>query len=109
MSIFAHSLPEDDETRWEPLRDHLRDVGELTAQFARHFGAGETGRAIGLLHDIGKRSSAYQRYIRTPGANRGPDHSTAGARALLNAYDKRGQLAAFAIAGHHAGLADGVG
>ncbi len=71
------------------------------------FGAGAAARAAGLLHDIGKASAAYQTYIRSPEA-RGPDHSTAGARAAVAQYGGLGQLLAFAIAGHHAGLANGV-
>ena len=37
---------------------------------------------------------------------RGPDHSTAGARVAAAAYGALGRMLAFAIAGHHSGLAD---
>ena len=41
----------------------------------------------------------------TTGGRRGPDHSTAGARAATAAYPGPvGRLLAFAIAGHHARL-----
>lgn len=70
-------------------------------------------RAMGLLHDIGKCSAAYQHYIRQADAEataRGPDHSTAGAREAVEAYGHGiGRLMAFGIAGHHGGLMDGAG
>ena len=69
-------------------------------------------RVAGLLHDLGKYSREFQSRLRG-----GPpcDHSTAGARLAIERYgsgDPRkaspGKMLAFAIAGHHAGLADGV-
>jgi CRISPR-associated endonuclease/helicase Cas3 len=109
--VYAHSLPDTpDHSRWETLSHHLRDVGQLASEFADVFGAADWARAAGLLHDIGKTSRAYQRYIRTPGANRGPDHSTAGAREAIELYGpKVGRLIAYGIAGHHGGLMDGSG
>lgn len=67
---------------------------------------------MGLLHDIGKCSDAYQAYIRQPvedeRSQRGPDHSTAGAREAVEAFGRRwGRLLAYGIAGHHSGLMDG--
>ncbi|WP_448502753.1 CRISPR-associated endonuclease Cas3'' [Sphingomonas sp.] len=110
-SLFAHSLPGDpDRSRWEPLAHHLRDVGHRAADFASHFGASRLALAMGLLHDIGKCSDAYQRYITTPGSNRGPDHSSAGAREAVARFGPRqGRVIAYAIAAHHAGLMDGSG
>lgn len=109
--LYAHSVegraPQDG---WEPLIDHLRDVGELAATFAGRFGAPAWARAAGFLHDIGKASAAYQRYIAgEANAQRGPDHSSAGAREAETLYPRLGRLIAFAVAGHHAGLADGAG
>jgi len=107
--IFAHSLPTGlDTSRWEPLSDHLRQVGDRAAAFAEPFGAGRVALAAGLLHDIGKCSADYQGYIRGERA-KGPDHSTAGARAAVAEYGRMGRLLAFAIAGHHSGLMDGTG
>jgi CRISPR-associated endonuclease/helicase Cas3 len=65
----------------------------------------------GYLHDIGKVSSAFQGYI--SGAGPSPDHSTAGAvvadARYADPHDRLiARLVAFAIAGHHAGLTDGV-
>lgn len=75
---------------------------------AAKFGAGDAAYAAGLLHDIGKNSAAFQAYIRGNGAS--PDHSTAGAVEAVRLFPgPLGRLIAFAIAGHHAGLADGLG
>jgi CRISPR-associated endonuclease/helicase Cas3 len=66
---------------------------------------------MGVLHDIGKHSKDYQRYIRTPRTSetkaRGPDHSTAGAKEAGCRYGLLGRLMGFGIAGHHSGLMDG--
>ncbi len=112
--VYAHSLPEADRAGWEDLEDHLRAVGETSARFAAPFGWAEAARAAGRLHDIGKCSEAFQRYIATvsedSGGPRGPDHSTAGAREAESLFGPRlGRMLAFVIAGHHAGLADGDG
>jgi len=84
----------------------------MAGQFASVFGWGAAGEVAGRLHDIGKASEEYQSYIAQPRINvatRGPDHSTAGAREVRNRYGASlGQMLAYAIAGHHAGLADGV-
>lgn len=112
MKIFAHSTSDRSETGWEALAHHLEAVGNRAASFAAHWGAADMARAMGQLHDIGKCSAAYQRYIRQPageGAARGPDHSTAGAKEAALAYGKGiGRLMAFGIAGHHGGLMDGA-
>jgi CRISPR-associated endonuclease/helicase Cas3 len=108
--VFAHSLKGRPVEAWEPLAHHLTEVGERASDFASAFGWAGAARVSGLLHDIGKCSPAFQAYIAAPreGTGRGPDHSTAGARAANQAYPGfAGRLLAYAIAGHHAGLADG--
>lgn len=112
MQRYAHSVRGQPENAWEPLAHHLAAVGERAAGFAAHFGAEAMARAMGLLHDIGKCSDAYQRYIRQPdgeGAARGPDHSSAGAQEAVQAFGAGwGRLMAYGIAGHHGGLMDGA-
>ena len=39
---------------FQPLKEHIENVGERAAQFAAAFGAEEHGREAGLLHDVGK-------------------------------------------------------
>jgi len=45
------------------LEDHLRAVGDLAGEFVSSFGHAEWGQLAGLWHDLGKYSSAFQRYI----------------------------------------------
>ncbi|MQP68150.1 CRISPR-associated helicase Cas3' [Niveispirillum sp. SYP-B3756] len=106
--LYAHSGHRGDYESWEPLVTHLIDVAVLSAQFAGVFGYEAAGRALGLLHDVGKMAQAYQLYIRGQGPS--PDHSTAGAAIAGQHYGRSwGPLLAASIAGHHAGLADGDG
>ena len=42
---------------FQPLKEHIENVGERAAQFAAAFDAAEHGREAGLLHDMGKYSS----------------------------------------------------
>ncbi|GGG94693.1 MAG TPA: CRISPR-associated endonuclease Cas3'' [Oceanicaulis sp.] len=107
--VFAHSVQGQDREKWELLADHLQAVGSTAAQFASSFGAEAAAQCMGLFHDIGKCSDAYQAYIRQPqgDALRGPDHSTAGAREAVEAFGPLwGRLLAYGIAGHHSGLMD---
>ncbi len=107
--MYAHSISNRPKEDWEALAHHLAAVGEKAHSFAAPFGWAEAARVAGLLHDIGKASHEFQDYISKPstGGARGPDHSTAGAREASNAYPGGvGRMIAFAIAGHHAGLAD---
>ncbi len=107
MSFYAHTVagrPEDD---WEPLRHHLEEVGALAAARADRFGSTDIARAAGLLHDLGKYSRAFQ--DRLHGAKGSVDHSTAGAVwAKANLDPTWGRMVAHTVAGHHAGLADGL-
>ncbi len=108
---FAHSIAGLGRDHWEPLSAHARQVGDTAARFAAVFGAQHAAALAGYLHDIGKVSRAFQTYIE--GAGTSPDHSTAGAVVADSRYPAGGErliarLVAFAIAGHHAGLSDGV-
>ena len=106
------------------LDEHLRTVGRLAEGFADKFGAGDWGRLAGLWHDLGKFQPAFQSYIRrdsgfdpeahledsVPGR---VDHSSVGALHAVAHLGKNGdrgaaigQLLAYVIAGHHAGLPD---
>ncbi len=90
--------------REQSILEHAKNVSELCAEFAAPFGAEELAKQIGLAHDIGKYSEAFQRRIR--GEDIRVDHSTAGAQ---EAGRRIGAHAAYCIAGHHAGLPDGGG
>lgn len=110
MNNYAHSLPDtENKSNWHLLSEHLRETGRLAGEFAKHFGAGAEvlAQQAGLLHDLGKYSSEFQQ--RLQGDPTRVDHSTAGAQEALARYPKLGYLIAYAIAGHHTGLANGKG
>ncbi len=96
MDYIAH-LTED--KRVQKLVDHCENTAKLTGNFAAVFDEEKIGYQTGLLHDIGKYSQEFQKYIRGNGSS--PDHSTAGCQEC-----KRNMFSAFCIAGHHAGLPD---
>ncbi len=104
---YAHSAESANRRDWHRLSVHLEDTAERAAAFLDIAGLAEIGRAVGLLHDLGKYAPEFQ--TRLDGGSRVVDHSTAGAKAAIERYgDKLGKLLAFCIAGHHAGLANGV-
>ncbi|MCC6659992.1 MAG: CRISPR-associated helicase Cas3' [Phycisphaerales bacterium] len=120
--FYAHSLPERPRDEWEPLQDHARRVADGfegcpgARGFAAVFGAQDMARLLGLWHDLGKYSGAFQNYI-SSGENGLPgdphraemkgrvDHSTAGAQHAAS-RGQLGGLLAYCIAGHHGGLPD---
>lgn len=114
VGFFAHSLPPPHTiAEWEPLGKHLRDVSRMAAEFASGFGAAEWGAVAGRWHDLGKYSREFQEYLKSssdPDAAEESlkgrvDHSTFGARYARDKVGKhKGQLLAYCIAGHHAGL-----
>ena len=97
---FAHSRPDRPLTEWEPLEKHLDEVAQLAEEFAAAFDSSEWGRLVGLWHDLGKYRVDFQRRIR--GESIQAPHAGAGA-ALAHGI---APPVAFAIAGHHAGLAN---
>ncbi len=104
VTLFAHSHATAPN---EPLPDHLSDVAQLACLFATKFNAGDWGCVAGALHDLGKATPQFQ--ARLNGSKAKVDHATAGARMAIERFGDPGLLLAYAIAGHHAGLADGVG
>lgn len=104
--FYAHSLPEAGKQNWQALDDHLKCVAEMAATRAERFGMADAGYAAGLLHDLGKYSESFQR--RLEGFPERVNHSTAGAIIAKRQFRKGvGDLLAYCIAGHHAGLANG--
>lgn len=108
---YAHSgksPARSDRSDWQPLKGHLEHVAAYAYENAEKFGAGEWGRIAGLLHDIGKYSREFQVERLDKEDGRRVDHSTAGAQIAEDGYKPLGKLLAFCLAGHHAGLANGV-
>jgi CRISPR-associated endonuclease/helicase Cas3 len=123
---WAHSHAEaaDPADRSHGLVDHLQAVGLLASDFAVGFGP-DWARLAGLWHDLGKFRPGFQAYVRRDGdahiEGRLPPssektHSAAGALHAFEQFRQRwgmgGEQAAralaYAIAGHHAGLANWV-
>jgi len=106
------------------LEDHLRAVANLAADFSSFFQLTDTTLSwsyqAGLWHDLGKHRPGFQQYVRqadTPDAHiegkvggREKTHSAAGAlwamRQLNQPNKPFGNILAYLIAGHHAGLDD---
>jgi CRISPR-associated endonuclease/helicase Cas3 len=129
---YAHTAVRPDGTvdpnraRWQPLEEHLANTARLAAEFLEPCGLADLGRRVGLLHDLGKYSEAFQHrlsglattneYGRDHATER-VNHSAAGSLFfLLDDYLRSSQqvmvrpscalAAAFCIAFHHGGLSD---
>jgi CRISPR-associated endonuclease/helicase Cas3 len=104
------------------LAEHLHGVATLARQFAQTFGP-QWAELMGLWHDLGKFRAGFQTYIRLNSdahiegklpARSDKTHSAAGALHALKTFEARfgpqgaktARVLAYAIAGHHAGLAD---
>ena len=104
MIYYAHSFPNRPTAEWQILDAHSNAVAKLAEDFARHLRAAEWGRAVGLLHDVGKARLPFQQMLkglRTKDDN--THHAKFGAKL---AFDAASLPLAFAVAGHHAGLPD---
>jgi CRISPR-associated endonuclease/helicase Cas3 len=118
----------------QTLEEHLQGVAELSKNHAEKIGMGSYGELLGLLHDFGKYSIEFQKYISdaikindpdfnpdededfedVAGKKGKIDHSTAGAQYLTqylinrttssNAHKIVGQLLSICLVSHHSGL-----
>lgn len=104
-------------------------VAALAKRFAAKLGLAEVGELLGLLHDLGKYSQAFQSYLKSAigalnqdededwvdaASLKGKvDHSTAGAQMAWHALAAKdapslvaAQIIALCVASHHSGLID---
>lgn len=124
--LIAHRREKDGEEQL--LIDHLNGTAKLAKRFASKIGLPEIGEVMGLLHDFGKASEEFQKYLRSAEGLINPDeddyvdyiakkgkvdHSTAGAQlayqkliGLGQECNRLAQFLALAIASHHSGLID---
>ncbi len=113
QAFYAHSLPNEPPDKWQPLEEHLKNVAELAAGFARPFGGEKWAYLAGLWHDLGKGTKTWQAYLRrfngiidefSEHYKGHPNHAAEGAKLLFNRSKQAGKLLAYCIAGHHGGL-----
>ncbi len=103
---YAHTLSGRPESDWEPLLRHLLEVAQGARDNGQRCGLGGLAELAGRVHDVGKYTPGFQ--ARLQGGAR-VDHSTAGAVWAERTLPPRwGRLLAHVVAGHHAGLQDGL-
>ena len=105
MDLIAHK----DDNRVQSLKDHLTNVAAIASSFASSFNNGDWAYFAGILHDLGKADSEWQKYILGK-CGTGINHSEAGAQYVFSKLNSN--IIPYLIAGHHAGLPDytaGVG
>jgi CRISPR-associated endonuclease/helicase Cas3 len=106
MTFYAHTAtrpdgsPDPNESNWQPLAQHLRNVARLAKEFAAPLGLGDEAELAGMLHDLGKYAVRFQDRLRNPRIH-GINHWSMGASA---SFAHRALEAAFAIEGHHTGM-----
>lgn len=105
MSIkyFAHTIRDNPNAEWQPLKEHLCSVATLAKKNAAAFGQGSLGEIAGLLHDLGKYADQFQLRLHDSKV-KGRNHSTAGVAVILKCYKHIGEMVALAVEGHHIGL-----
>lgn len=86
--------------REQTVAAHLQETAALCSSFAAEFGQAQRGAFLGMAHDIGKNSDAFQK--RLLGGPR-VDHATAGALECAKRHEE--QMACCVI-GHHSGMPD---
>lgn len=115
MATYAHTLDKRPESEWEPLygfNGHSEKVADIMASFQPMFDAAVVPesdtllRYIGMAHDMGKASVAFQAHLRGQGA---ADHKTAAASVAYRAGSPTGLLLSYVFYGHHSGLPKGTG
>ncbi|WP_433945552.1 CRISPR-associated helicase Cas3' [Paenibacillus sp. SN-8-1] len=120
MEFIAHIRQKDEII--QTVTEHLEDVQKGCEYYGAKAGVRHLAGMAGLLHDLGKNTNAFKKYIQQAVANpdspprRGSvDHSTAGGRLLYRRYHRKAvnyedkvaaEWIANCIISHHQGLRD---
>lgn len=125
MTTVAHYRIRDQKI--QTVEEHLNGVSSICKQLTSKIDLPEAGELLGLLHDLGKYSDDFQKYIKTATGIIDPDiddpdvadlkgkidHSTAGAQWIWNRFKKYGpkgkligQILAVCLSSHHGGMID---
>lgn len=104
--FFAHSLEGRPETDWEPLEAHLEETARYACLFLGriHSDLAIWGELVGRWHDLGKYLDEFREKLRGKAVS--VDHAGVGAAYACEQFKSLGLALAFAIAGHHTGLAN---
>lgn len=105
METIYKAHIDEEKNRIQTIKEH----SENTASYCRQFAVPEMKElmyVMGLLHDIGKYQSSFQKRIE--GKNIKVEHSICGAHLAKEFYpNAMGIMMQYCIAGHHSGLPDG--
>ncbi len=125
MGYVAHQRKTD--LQEQSVTEHLIATAAISKQFTSKISLPRCGELVGLLHDLGKYSDAFQHYINSAIGKIEPsneeyvdakekkgqiDHSTAGGQLIGNFDSKQNgfsylrQILTLAIFSHHGGLID---
>ncbi len=124
--FIAHRRKKDGEC--QPLWTHLIEVSEIAGRLAKKIGLTESGNLIGMVHDLGKASHEFDKYIKSGTGLINPDaddyvdaaalhgrvdHSSAGAQLIWRELSSKGneslwaaQILSLCVASHHSGVVD---
>lgn len=114
-TIISHIYKRDDNTwKMQSNDDHCVGVASLASKFAGEFGMASWGKVLGLLHDKGKESNAFQQHILKESGyapdirvNGDYNHAYIGGIIARQIYGKDSDnLFVNQIASHHTGLHD---
>ncbi|MBN2343922.1 MAG: CRISPR-associated helicase Cas3' [Deltaproteobacteria bacterium] len=128
MTEFIAHYRQFDKTE-QSVAAHLINVSSICGRLTNKIGLADVGKLLGLLHDLGKYSSAFQKYIQSSTDLLNPDidddyvdssmlkgkidHSTAGSQWIWQKFSGNGeqakllcQILAVCLASHHGGMID---
>jgi len=126
QNYIAHRREKDGKT--QSLWEHLEETSFWAGKFASKIGLEKHGKLVGLLHDLGKASLEFFRYICSATGLIDPDdddyvdakgekgkidHSSAGAQVIYRYFSDKGnesllilQILSLIIVSHHSGIID---